>query len=315
MKFIFLLLFLSINCGIFFCLGDHRAQAASCCASGTALPGLITGDHEISMNASYSYGTVIGEIRPGFDKLYLWPRDRKLISQTLSLSGSMQLSDYQQISLNLPVLSKRYEMGNTFNEDSTNLGDVSMAYAYEFLPETEFSYWKPRGFLSTRLILPTGRSQFASNQASLSDVTGIGQWGVGVGTALFKVINRWDFSVFPELRTYFGRNFSKGSTDLDAASFVGAVMSLGGGYYFSETKLRLGLQFMPQWVGVRKTSYLGQTSKTAEEIYCESSVQLSYLIDELLSLHLTYFDQTVIGPVANTNLSRGLAFRLQKFWQ
>lgn len=292
----------------------ESARSAACCASGTALPSLIIGPQKTSVSAALSVGQVVGDYRPGYDRVYLWPKERKLETQTLMISAAHMISEYSQVGLQIPLLKKNYTSAGGLSESNTLLGDVSLSYAYELVKEIEFSYYKPRVFTSVRAILPTGHSQFETASMGLSDVSGIGQWGVALGSALVKVYNRWDLNVFPEYRYYLPQSFNRDARLYRAKGFQAATVSVNGGYFHKLTKIRFGAGIMPQWLDVRKVDSPVASLSSDREVFCDTSLSTSYVPDDQHSIHLTYVDQTLVGPVSNTTLSRTISLRLQKFW-
>jgi hypothetical protein len=210
------------------------AEAAPCCAGSTALPSLITGDEKTLINASVTYGDVIGDA-PAVGKGIPVFRDaisKREIRKTMNLGVATLISDRWQIGASIPVIQN--EISNASDQEiNTQLGDVSLTLGFEALPEWEYSLWKPRIYTFAQWVAPTGRSMENSQTRFATDVSGVGYYQLHLGAVAIKRWSDWDANLVLKA----GRDLNYGANLLNS--------SLGAGYSFAE-RWRVGASLETQ---------------------------------------------------------------------
>lgn len=283
------------------------AQAAPCCAGSSSSASLILGDERVKMQASVSHGSVVADspVRglPTF-------RDEGTSeeTQTLRLAGSHILGDRFQLGGSLSVL--RHETSRQGSQSSqSSFGDVSANFGYEFLPEWDYSEWKPRGFAFLGLTLPTGKSIYESDALHAVDVSGEGFTAISLGTAFVKRFRAWDASFVSTLSLPFARDFETLRID----PTVGVDLILDVGYSFAGW-YRAGVFLEPVYQGTKTARDLesGSESKSASQLRWNTGLGLTRLTSDDWAFTLTYIDQTLVGPTRNTTLSRSASFSVTK---
>lgn len=285
------------------------AQAASCCGGGGSSASIITGDFSSTLALAVSYSDVIGDVDSDRESTFRHEKNSE-VSQTLQIEGSKLLSDYWQISAMVPLIRKTREIGSQGNTES-GLGDPTVNLIYEFLPETRYSAYIPRGFIFAGLKAPTSPSKYDFTSTYGEDIRGTGFWTPSLGLAFFKVRGRWDFQALTEIHQALDREFSQrdGST-LYARPSPGGSLLFGAGFSPTPTSpLRLGGALSPKYDG---PVHLASRPASAEQIVWDTSASLSYMIDRKYGARLTYSDQTLFGPAQNTTLSRTLMLSLNQ---
>lgn len=283
----------------------RRAQAAACCSGNAVAPSIITGDNRAQLGASISHGSVIGDAPASGLPVFRSARDSEQ-SQTLRLDGAMLLSDRWQLGASLPVIRRSRQIGSRF-ESAQGPGDLSFDIGYEALPEWSYSRWRPRGFLFTRLTLPTGRSIHDSETGWAVDSRGRGQWAAALGGILLKTWGAWDASLLIEGHRLFGRKFG----DLDVGGSWGTSAALGLGFSPGGGDLRVGAALAPAYDTGFETN-LGQSSY---QLAWTAALQLGYVLGDTQSLSAVYSDQTLFGPARNVALQRSVAVAFQQRWE
>lgn len=282
-------------------LFSSGAQAASCCGGGSGSASIITGDFSTTLMLAALYSDVIGDVDSDGESTFRHEKNSE-ISQTLQIEGSKLLSDYWQISTAVPIIRKTREIGSQGNTES-GLGDPTVSIIYEFLPETRYSAYIPRGFLFAGLRIPAAPSKYDFASTYGEDIRGTGFWTPSLGIAFFKIKGKWDLQAIAEVHHALDREFSQrdGST-LYARPSPGGSLLFGAGLSPAPTSpLRLGGSISPKYDG---PVYLASRPASAAQIVWDTSASLSYMIDREYGVRFTYTDQTLFGPAQNTTLSR-----------
>jgi hypothetical protein len=278
------------------------ARAAPCCAQAGGVPALITGDERISIGASLSNGSVIGDAPAAGGGLPVF-RDalstRESRSVLLLNAASLIDGDRLQAGVSVPLQWNRIGTGSR-ESSRVAAGDVSLTLGHETLPEWDYSLWRPRGFTFFQLTLPTGRSMFESTVPSASDVTGFGHVALSAGFVALKRWSVWDANALVRLGRVFGRGFDSGVSTRSAWS---GAFSLGGGISFAE-RFRFGGTLGVDAVSAQAVSGGGLDSVGAGRLVWIAGANLAWLRGEDDTLVLGYADQTLFGPAYNTSLAR-----------
>lgn len=284
------------------------------------MPAMITGDDASQFSAALSHGTVIGDARDG----KLTPVFRSpLHSETttaLRMDGAILLTDRIQAGVGLSVLSRSFAEGR--NEvHATRAGDLDLNLGYEFLPEWTYSEWKPRGHVFLLTTVPTGRSIYEAREPGLVDATGKGFTRLSLGTIFIKRWNAWDASMVTEVHYSFTRTFETGITlsqNQKISPGWGTSFAIGCGYSPGAGDLRLGLRIQPSFAEPKRIETPSSTFRSGRTQTIDTSVEASYLLSDRgggsWTTFAAYVDQTLLGPAANSTLSRTFSVGLQRRW-
>jgi hypothetical protein len=298
------ILFFALS-GVF--LLAESARAAPCCAGGSAVPALITGDEAELYQVGISWGAVIGDA-PGSGGGIPVFRDGLSIAENRGIAtinhARLLDGDRLQAGISIPIQFNQLSQGARA-EDSVQIGDVAAVIGYETLPEWEYSLWKPRIFSFVQIGLPTGRSIHESRSTFASDVSGLGQFSLSAGSIALKRWSKWDLNLLARGGSVFGRTFGpvQGGGDLILGnSFIGTG-SIGAGFSPLE-RIRIGGALSVDYQSPVEILNSNVYSVTSERLVWNTNLSLMLLIGSDDSLVMGFQDQTWFGPAYNTSLSR-----------
>src|ERR1017187_4276103 len=178
-----------------------RCFSAACCGGGFNIPSVIVGDDKTQFTSSLSQSQVADDI----SSTGIWtPRMGRDTTQTLKLEGATLLADRLQVGMSAPFVKRSVE--TMLANSNSGVGDVGVVTAYEIMPELEYSLLKPKAFIFSQIISPTGKSIYESTDPLASDVTGRGFWSWGAGFILSKIIYNFDVQLTAEMHKSFDRD-------------------------------------------------------------------------------------------------------------
>lgn len=282
-------------------LAPAGARAAACCGGGIPVPALVLGDEKANVSSTLTYSTVGTDVNADG----IW-QHRQIVeqSQTLRFDSAHVIADRFQAGVSLPVIRR------SRGEDArTGLGDVAINGGYEFLPEWDYSPWKPHGLTYLQLTLPTGRSIYEATDVNQLDNTGRGFWALGTGVALTKIRGPWDGVVLLDVHRSFSKEV-KGTVagDLQLTPGWGGTLILGAGRTFRN--LRAGASI--SWIYEDGTKVSGGgLPDGALSRYAAAAVSLIYSPSREWSGSVSYSDQTLFGSPSNTPLARAIQVSYQ----
>lgn len=290
------------------------AWAAPCCGGGVAAPTLISGDHAAQLNFGAGFTQVVMDApEQGLPTF----RDGAAAetTTTLRLEGAALVTDRWQLGASAPLLLRQSAQA-LGAAAAARLGDLRATAGYEVLPEWEYSAWRPVGVSYVQLTLPTGTSLHEARELGLVDASGQGFTTVGAGVLLTKTWGTWDAVVMPEGSWSFARTFTPpdgSSLQVNpgpaAAVLLGLGVSPGGG------RLRLGLRIQPVWRASREVTASGETRTTAPQRWIDVGADVAWRVTDAWTVVASYQDQTLLGPVQNALLSRGVGLLVQRRWE
>lgn len=216
--------------------------------------------------------------------------------QVLSFSYVRQLADAWQFGFRLP-----YQKNIIADETGNSIGDVSFNINYEFLPELEFSYWKPRGFLSFYISAPTGDSIYTSSSGNPKDYTGNGTWGYSLVLNFSKILSRWDMQY--GLSYGHKQQIKQTSGEYIRYKPIGSFFTAIGYSPKWNAKCRFGVGLAALFKG---ESYSTVYGRSRSSLVWDFTLQTSYMIKDNASIGLNYLDQSLVGPTYNTSVVRAL---------
>jgi len=280
-----------------------QAWAAACCGGGLTAPSIILGEDSAQMSVSYSNQAVVSDV----DAESLWHhRQDPETTETYTLNVAHIFWDRWQAGLGLPIVKR--SLGD---ESSSGLGDVAGTLGYEYLPEWEYSSWRPKGIGFVQLTAPTGRSNMDSDQTFQLDVRGRGFWTLGVGTLLTKIISRWDLFTSLDVHRSFSHSYSDDQFTGTLIPGYGGDLGVGAGYNVGPYRFGGSIT----WTYEDPIDMEGTiNSQGSAQRYATTALSLSYLLPEEWSVTGSYADQTWFGSPTNASLGRGLLITAQKRW-
>jgi hypothetical protein len=281
--------------------------AAACCGGGSGGAQVISGDFRYQVTMGMSYSSVIGE-KYGEQSAYFWPEGRHQRTQLTRLSGLYAFDNGWQLGAGGEYLVRDYALTTGGKSEEAGVGDSDLIATYEFMPELSYSAWKPRGFLSLTQRIPTGKSVEESKDPYFADVTGDGQFASTLTLTLIKVRGEFDFMGQVGVTHRFARTIHQNNSKLGEGQssqfFLDVGMSPGQGQW------HLGFGVGGVLKDGRETTKGGRVLRSSSELVWDVSPSISYAFDEA-SASLRYSDQTLLGPVKNTTLSRTLLLQYQ----
>lgn len=279
------------------------AHAASCCGGGASNTVIITNNDQTQVTTSMTFSSVHAEARSDgkWQKL-----DGDKTKETFTIEGSTLLSDRTQGGLSIPLQKNSYESsGQTF--DGSGVGDIKLSAAYEAVTNWDYSKYRPKVYVYSQLQVPSGKSIYETQNIQAIDSTGTGLWGLSMGSMALKTFKKWDAIGIVSVQKLFSNEFD--GVHIEPGNVY--QVSLGVGYNYKDLR-----------IGINNLAYLqdsGNTSGTVDskisiERYISSTLVVSYLVEEDLSVTASYMDQTLLGKPVNTQLSRAIFVSLQKRW-
>lgn len=294
-----------------------RAWAAACCGGSSLLPALITGEDRAQMAISLTQESVIADslndgtvINRNGDDL-----DRTL---TLKLSGAYRFWDRFQAGFDIPIAYRNQQIEGQ-GASATGLGDIGVQVGYEFLPELDYSAWKPRGFVFTRVIVPTGKSLYESSDPTQPDDFGRGFFSTALGVLFEKVVGDFDFLLLGEAHWIAPRTFDSVASNIPGMAPVeqsfssgwGTSSLLAAGYSPWGGAFRIGVSLSPIYEGEQTITAILPTTAPPRSVW-NAGIQASFQFSSEWTASLNYIDQTWIAQARNNSLSRSISLLILK---
>ncbi len=297
-----------------FCL-PKIVFSAPCCAGAGVFPAMVIGDHKAQVSAVVSQSNVIADTPE--KGLPVWRKNNHAENtRTLRIDAVHVFEDLWQAGITLPINQRSLSNSATTTKSNIRLGDIQATGAYEFLPEWSYSLWKPRGYVFTSLVVPTGRSIYEAEEVGAVDANGRGFWIPSVGVFFTKTWGIFDAYLLTEIHRSIPRSFEVDGEELRVDPRWGGSVGLGAGVSPFRNKylngLRFGLRIQPSY-NQSKSVTINETklsSDTPQKV-CDTAAEINYLLFEDWSFFAVYNDQTLLGPAQNTTLSRTLALGAQ----
>ena len=282
--------------------------AASCCAGGSGSSQIITAQNKSEFRFSLSHSQVVAEKFQSQRPLF-WDTDRQQLTTTLAPSVGFKVSENWQLGLRAEILTKRYQFEQEGSQSQTLLGDSFFLLAWEALPMSPSYSWLPQVFLSLETTLPTGRGLYESQNPYLVDVSGVGRWEQKLGATFLKIRPGYRLNA----SFVFANSFKESQKNIVQNKRSSYFIEMGVSSHHPRKTVSLGVNIRR----VFKNSFLLTRENSQQlipkELYYDFSPFISWIFTKKDLLTLTYTDQTLLGPVYNTNLSRSLSLNLTRF--
>jgi len=279
--------------------------AAACCGGGSALPSLITTDDRSQFASSLSFGEVVVDSVNGAGYWFRNAHHQQV--QTLKFDYAYVLDNDVQFGVTIPFVNKKFS-----DQSYSGLSDIQMSVGYEYLPELEYNLFKPKGFVYSGLIFPTGQSQYTSQHSGL-DSRGKQLWGITLGHVMSKTILNYDLIQIIDLHHYFDQSIVSPIADnVKVHHGLGGQLNIGAGYNWS--KERLGLQI--GWIYEDRIAVKNQSIDDSGfiEKYGQVVINYSHMLTDLTGVSVSYSDQTLLGSPENTSLSKTMSVQYTQRW-
>ncbi|MFM8315996.1 MAG: serine protease spb1 [Deltaproteobacteria bacterium] len=285
--------------------------AAPCCGGTANVPSLISGDDSAQVSATFLYSQIVAEAPVGGGIKYRKSGDNE-IAQTLKLDAATLISDRWQMGLTVPITRRARVRGDN-KVSSSGLGDLSLNVGYEALPSWTYSSWRPKALVFLSATFPTGGSIYDATQLYRIDSRGRGFYSLSAGSLILKTVDIWDLSLVVEGHRAFSRTVRNESGDLILNPGWGISGTLNVGLSPMNGDFRLGIALSPSYEDPVSTE--GIFSGKGEKISLwTSSLLVSYMASDLVSMTLTYSDQTLIRASDNSALNKTIGILIQKRW-
>jgi hypothetical protein len=284
-----------------------RVYSAPCCGAGFTIPSIITSEDKAQLATSYSRAKIHADVFTNGD----WrERQEDDITETYKIEGAHIFKDRYQAGFSIPYQSR--QRSGAQSDESSGLGDISLQFGFEYLPDWNYNPYRPKGIVYLSVITPTGRSIYESKDGSGIDARGRGFWGLGLGAVHTKKWGRYDANSNFEMHYSLPKVVHNKTTSGTVHPSYGGSFAFGGGLNFSN--LRLG--GLINWSYEGPTDVSGTTSSNGElKRFATGSILISYMLPENQSVIASYSDQTFFGSPFNTSLSKSITLFYQKRWE
>lgn len=285
-------------------VGPTTVLAAACCGGGFALPALITGDAKAQFTTSYSYSKIDTDV---FADGIWQKRANEDGTSIYKIEAAHIFADRFQAGMTLPIYNRT--VSGAQGGSSMGLGDVAGQLGYEFLPDWNYSPWRPHGVGFVSLAFPTGKSIYESDTGL--DSRGRGFFALGIGSTFTKSWVRWDANATVEVHKSFEKSLSNSQNSGTIIPGFGNSVSVGAGYNIGS--LRLGSNL--SWSYEDPIHVSGSINSIGtEQRYATATMMANYLFSNSWAGAISYSDQTLIGEPVNSALAKTVQVSLQKLW-
>lgn len=279
---------------------SHQAEGAACCLGGGGSSPLMTDLNQAELRISGSYSSVVAQSF-GDEPLLFWDGQRSQTTWLWTPSLGYRFAEDWQVGGSFDHVAQSYVFEGGGQESSSRLGDTRLMLAYEWLhPSPSFKPW-PQLFLSLEVLLPTGGGL----------EVGEGQGASRLGLHAFKRFGALRLS--GDIRHSFFYPRSVGEIRLLTREQWNWSLGLLRSQAWSDWGYGL-LLASTQRQGLRSESPLAGLRQGSDELFYEVTVYVIRSLGEQWTLNLSYSDQTILGPIKNTNLSRSLGLMLTHAW-
>jgi hypothetical protein len=252
-----------------------------------------------------SQGRAIGDVDSKGRSVFRRP-DNKDITNLARLDLSYGWTSRYQSGVSVKYQNRSREFQGQ-DSNSSGWSDVGLSHAYK--PFEFHRLW----FFQT-LNIPTATSLYNSSANFSVDARGTGTYQSSLGVFGIHNTTSWDFIYSYELHRSFARTFQSNGTTTEVQGFWGTSATGGVGYIPWKSKSRFGFAVSPRFEGQKDVVIDGTKTTSKNSLVWDSSLNYSYTVNFQHALGLNYTDQTLIGPVKNSVVSRVISFQWQTKW-
>jgi len=278
-------------------------RAASCCGGGGGTSLLIVADNEAQVSLFQSQNKVIGDTDRNGNSVFRNENNQEIVDRS-SLSLSKMWGPFWQTGAIVNWQNKTRKTLSGRSESNRGLGDIGLFVGYEFLPEITYSAWRPRGFVTMDINLPTATSIHDSQSELATDTRGSGFYSASLGATFFKSWGEYSYSLFGKSKFSLESKFANQTISPGPEFSLGTTLSHD--FFVKDITWSLGLAH--QYKTGKKSEGENFSSNRQKEYFWDTTVSFIYNWNDDYSFTLSYLDQTIMGPTQNTTLSRELAF-------
>jgi len=280
-----------------------KLHASSCCGGGSS-SSLILLDDDLSsislgMNFRNDLGQTDGEGWASFNEEGIVDKQSSLnIQWQRLLNESIQIAFKSGLSEKTIFKQKRYEK-------KSGLSETELQTTYEFLPEYNYSLYKPRGFVFLKASIPGSPSLYDSKSNIFSDVRGTGLYSLSSGAFFIKRFSTISLKSAIEWQHIFGRTFQTKAFKLHDYNKFNFPMSMG----FSLDPMPFTIGAGLTWNYQSAKKFTGSINNQSQsEYFWETSAFINWVISREKSLGLSYSDSTLVGKNISSPLYRTIGF-------
>lgn len=280
----------------------NPAVAAVCCGGHAAIPALITGYETTRLNSSFARSTLIGDAPA--QGIPVFRRDGDRTSRSIfRLSGAHRWES-------------EWQLGAGVNLARADFGDIDVNAAHLTFPRESILSLAPAGYFFAQVLIPTGTSvyELPQGQFSESEITGGGFARISLGTLWLTTYRKWDAFALGKAGPALERAFDQPNGSLRVKPGWTGDFMIGGGFALSSV-WRLGGSVSAIVQEAKRTqASSGEWTTASSRLVWPASVLLTHFWDMRSTLNLAYEDETLIGPVRNTSLSRTVSLQYSYRW-
>lgn len=271
-------------------LNSNLVWAAACCGSSVTFPSLITTEEPLKFSVSINSSRTIGDAPTRGIPIFREEKDQNT-RQSISVASAMRFEQSQ------------YSVAGSYYDQNGGSGDLSLGYAHDFASETDVFTGFPNAYGLMQITAPTGRSIYELDTNEIDTVTGKGLWSLSTGAHFLGRRYKLDYSVSPMMTAHQTRSFDEKTVSQD----LSGSLTIGSGYSITG-KYRVGAALSSVYGGaktIRETSRA--ETKSRSSLVWPVTLQFSTFPTMKWGWTLAYTDETLVGPVRNTTLSRSIS--------
>jgi hypothetical protein len=287
-------------------LSSSELLAGSCCGGGGTGVDIMLGDTKSVFRTKYSDETILADTNNKFINYRV--QDEVESIRSLNLSYSYRLSELTQLGINIPVIEKTRQINNE-RKSLSGIGDPSINYAYEFLPEYTRNPYISQAFIFSQLSIPSSPSIFTTKRTDTLDTRGSGHEKYTIGTIFTKRKN-WGMTTFQSTISYRpGKKFDNSqlsNQNIQTKDSLDYSLAINQSYDLSD-QLAVNIGVSKSYIGNKTTSVFKGNRQSSFKTPFTTSID--YSKDDLTIL-LSYTDDFVIGDSTNSTLSKTVTIGL-----
>lgn len=290
---------------LFFVFITAKGWGAACCGGAAQISSLITAEDQQQMTTQLSHLGYNYEV----DGAGYWSAVRNhSFSESLRFDFARLISEKNQMGFSVPFTKNgNDQVTNT----SPKLGDVTLTFGRRFFEQEEVSSFPFQVLNFASLTIPSGRSLEDSQDLQKLDVTGKGDYIPAVGVILVRDVAAMDYQLTAEIHRPLDRKVNNLDGKYEKKYGVGGSLTLGAGW--NHNRFRIGGsvgQIYEDPVQLQGDI----DTKSSLKRTTVATLSGTYLLPDLMSLTLSYSDQSLLGEPVNSSLSQSIQFSIQKRW-
>lgn len=269
-------------------LTTQNALASSCCGGGSSSSLIILGDHEAEISLGTSFRNDFGNT-DGHGEAFYNDKKARDTKKSLSLQGQFLIADFHQVALKLGFSEKDIKKGD-LQDKKQGFDDSTVQYTYEFMPETTYSLYRPRGFIYLKGTISHSKSIHDSKSKVYADVFGAGEDSMGAGFLFTKKYGNILYKLGHEYSKFLKEGFYKSATPM--------------GLTYSKPKSKIS-------VGLNDTFIFEEENSVQ---YFELGAFINFEQNDDLLYSLSYSNSSLLGKSLNAPLYETISLNAIFSW-